>query len=401
LIFNLRGKAIMAIINMTNLDLTNKRVLIREDLNVPISGGVVTSDARLRASLPTIQLALDKGAAVMVMSHLGRPTEGEFNSEFSLQPVVDYLAKALTVPVRLATDYLDGVEANVGEVVVFENVRFNKGEGKNDEALSKKMAALCDVYVMDAFGTAHRAQASTHGVGMFAPIACAGPLLAQELDALGKALDNPARPMVAIVGGSKVSSKLTVLESLSGIVDQLVVGGGIANTFIAAAGYNVGKSLYEADLVDEAKRLVANAKARGGDIPVPTDVVVASEFSPTAVATLKSVEQVSDTDMIFDIGPDSAEALAKIIETAGTIVWNGPVGVFEFDQFGKGTERIARAIADSKAFSIAGGGDTLAAVDKYNIADKISYISTGGGAFLEFLEGKELPAVAMLEKRGA
>jgi phosphoglycerate kinase len=391
----------MAIINMTDLDLTNKRVLIRQDLNVPVSDGVVTSDARLRASLPTIQLALDNGAAVMVMSHLGRPTEGEFNSEFSLQPVVDYLAKALKAPVRLATDYLDGVEANVGEVVVFENVRFNQGEGKNDEALSKKMASLCDVYVMDAFGTAHRAQASTHGVGMFAPIACAGPLLAQELDALGKALDNPARPMVAIVGGSKVSTKLTVLESLSGIVDQLVVGGGIANTFIAAAGFNVGKSLFEADLVDEAKRLVANARSRGGDIPVPTDVVVASEFSPTAAAKLVDVSQVSDTDMIFDIGPDSAEALAKIIENAGTIVWNGPVGVFEFDQFGKGTERIARAIADSKAFSIAGGGDTLAAVDKYNIADKVSYISTGGGAFLEFLEGKALPAVAMLEKRGA
>lgn len=391
----------MAIINMSDLDLQGKRVLIREDLNVPVSNGVVTSDARLRASLPTIELALEKGAAVMVMSHLGRPTEGEYNAEYSLQPVVDYLAKALSSPVRLATDYLDGVDVAVGEVVVFENVRFNVGEGKNNEALSKKMAALCDVYVMDAFGTAHRAQASTHGVGMFAPIACAGPLLAQELDALGKALDNPARPMVAIVGGSKVSTKLTVLESLSGIVDQLVVGGGIANTFIAAAGYNVGKSLYEADLIDEAKRLVANAKSRGADIPVPTDVVVAGEFSPTATATLKSVSEVADGEMIFDIGPDSAEALAKIIESAGTIVWNGPVGVFEFDQFGEGTKRIAQAIADSKAFSIAGGGDTLAAVDKYGIADKVSYISTGGGAFLEFLEGKELPAVAMLEKRGA
>ncbi|KVX01357.1 phosphoglycerate kinase [Shewanella frigidimarina] len=391
----------MAIINMTDLDLQNKRVLIREDLNVPVSDGVVTSDARLRASLPTIQLALKKGAAVMVMSHLGRPTEGEFNAEYSMQPVVDYLAKALDCSVRLVSDYLDGVDVNVGEVVVFENVRFNVGEGKNDEALSKKMAALCDVYVMDAFGTAHRAQASTHGVGVYAPIACAGPLLSQELDALGKALDNPARPMVAIVGGSKVSTKLTVLESLSTKVDQLVVGGGIANTFIAAAGYKVGKSLYEADLVEEAKRLVANARSRGGDIPVPTDVVVASEFSPTAAATLKSVADVTDSDMIFDIGPDSAEALAKIIEQAGTIVWNGPVGVFEFDQFGEGTKRIALAIANSKAFSIAGGGDTLAAVDKYNIADKVSYISTGGGAFLEFLEGKELPAVAMLEKRGA
>jgi len=391
----------MAIINMTDLDLQNKRVLIREDLNVPVSDGVVTSDARLRASLPTIQLALKKGAAVMVMSHLGRPTEGEFNYEYSMQPVVDYLVKALDCSVRLVSDYLDGVDVNVGEVVVFENVRFNVGEGKNDDTLAKKMAALCDVYVMDAFGTAHRAQASTHGVGVYAPVACAGPLLAQELDALGKALDNPARPMVAIVGGSKVSTKLTVLESLSTKVDQLVVGGGIANTFIAAAGYKVGKSLYEADLVEEAKRLVANARSRGGDIPVPTDVVVASEFSPTAAATLKSVSDVTDSDMIFDIGPDSAEALAKIIEQAGTIVWNGPVGVFEFDQFGEGTKRIAEAIANSKAFSIAGGGDTLAAVDKYNIADKVSYISTGGGAFLEFLEGKELPAVAMLEKRGA
>lgn len=390
----------MAIINMSALDLQGKRVLIREDLNVPVSDGVVTSDARLRASLPTIKLALEKGAAVMVMSHLGRPIEGEFNAEFSLQPVVDYLAKVLDCPVRLATDYLDGVEANVGEVVVFENVRFNVGEKKNDEALSKKLAALCDVYVMDAFGTAHRAQASTHGVGLYAPIACAGPLLAGELDALGKAMDNPARPLVAIVGGSKVSTKLTVLESLSGIVDQLVVGGGIANTFIAAAGHEVGKSLYEADLIDEAKRLVANARSRGGDIPVPTDVVVAGEFSPTAAATLKDVSAVSSDDMIFDIGPDSAEALAEILKNAGTIVWNGPVGVFEFDQFGEGTKRIAQAIAESSAFSIAGGGDTLAAVDKYGIADKVSYISTGGGAFLEFLEGKELPAVAMLESRG-
>ncbi|KIO38224.1 phosphoglycerate kinase [Shewanella sp. cp20] len=390
----------MAIINMSALDLQGKRVLIREDLNVPVSDGVVTSDARLRASLPTIKLALEKGAAVMVMSHLGRPTEGEYNSEYSMQPVVDYLDKALDCPVRLAKDYLDGVEANVGEVVVFENVRFNVGEKKNDEALAKKLAALCDVYVMDAFGTAHRAQASTHGVGLFAPVACAGPLLAGELEALAKAMDNPARPLVAIVGGSKVSTKLTVLESLSGVVDQLVVGGGIANTFIAAAGHNVGKSLYEADLIDEAKRLVANAQSRGGDIPVPTDVVVAGEFSPTASATLKPVDQVADEDMIFDIGPDSAEALAEILKNAGTIVWNGPVGVFEFDQFGEGTKRIAQAIADSSAFSIAGGGDTLAAVDKYGIADKVSYISTGGGAFLEFLEGKELPAVAMLESRG-
>ena len=390
----------MAIIKMSELDLQGKRVLIREDLNVPVADGVVTSDARLRASLPTIKLALEKGAAVMVMSHLGRPTEGEYNEEFSLKPVVDYLAKALNCPVRLEKDYLDGVEVAQGEVVVFENVRFNKGENKNDEALSKQLAALCDVYVMDAFGTAHRAQASTHGVGMFAPIACAGPLLAAELDALGKAMDNPARPLVAIVGGSKVSTKLTVLESLSGIVDQLVVGGGIANTFIAAAGHPVGKSLYEADLIDEAKRLVANAQSRGGDIPVPTDVVVGKEFSPAAVATLKPVAEVADDEMIFDIGPDSAEALAAILQKAGTIVWNGPVGVFEFDQFGEGTKRIAQAIAESPAFSIAGGGDTLAAVDKYGIADKVSYISTGGGAFLEFLEGKELPAVAMLKARG-
>ncbi|GAB1139181.1 MAG: phosphoglycerate kinase [Shewanella algae] len=390
----------MAIIKMSELDLHGKRVLIREDLNVPVADGVVTSDARLRASLPTIKLALEKGAAVMVMSHLGRPTEGEYNEEFSLKPVVDYLAKALNCPVRLEKDYLDGVEVAQGEVVVFENVRFNKGEKKNDEALSKQLAALCDVYVMDAFGTAHRAQASTHGVGMFAPIACAGPLLAAELDALGKAMDNPARPLVAIVGGSKVSTKLTVLESLSGIVDQLVVGGGIANTFIAAAGHPVGKSLYEADLIDEAKRLVANAQSRGGDIPVPTDVVVGKEFSPAAVATLKPVAEVADDEMIFDIGPDSAEALAAILQKAGTIVWNGPVGVFEFDQFGEGTKRIAQAIAESPAFSIAGGGDTLAAVDKYGIADKVSYISTGGGAFLEFLEGKELPAVAMLKARG-
>lgn len=390
----------MAIIKMSELDLQGKRVLIREDLNVPVADGVVTSDARLRASLPTIKLALEKGAAVMVMSHLGRPTEGEYNEEFSLKPVVDYLAKALNCPVRLEKDYLDGVEVAQGEVVVFENVRFNKGEKKNDEALSKQLAALCDVYVMDAFGTAHRAQASTHGVGMFAPIACAGPLLAAELDALGKAMDNPARPLVAIVGGSKVSTKLTVLESLSGIVDQLVVGGGIANTFIAAAGHPVGKSLYEADLIDEAKRLVANAQSRGGDIPVPTDVVVGTEFSPAAVATLKPVAEVADDEMIFDIGPDSAETLAAILQKAGTIVWNGPVGVFEFDQFGEGTKRIAQAIAESPAFSIAGGGDTLAAVDKYGIADKVSYISTGGGAFLEFLEGKELPAVAMLKARG-
>jgi phosphoglycerate kinase len=389
----------MSVIKMADLDLSGKRVLIREDLNVPVKDGKVTSDARIRASLPTIKLALEKGAKVMVMSHLGRPTEGEYADEFSLSPVVDYLNEALAQNVRLEKDYLNGVEVNDNEVVVFENVRFNKGEKKNDEALAKQLAALCDVYVMDAFGTAHRAQASTHGVGLHANTACAGPLLAAELEALGKALDNPARPFVAIVGGSKVSTKLTVLDSLSTIVDQLVCGGGIANTFIAAADHEVGKSLYEADLIDEAKRLVTAAQANKGDIPVPTDVVVASEFSESAVATLKNVEDVTSEDMIFDIGPDSANALAQIIKNAGTVVWNGPVGVFEFDQFGNGTQAIANAIAESNAFSIAGGGDTLAAIDKYNVADKISYISTGGGAFLEFLEGKKLPAVEMLEQR--
>ncbi|MGB0833754.1 MAG: phosphoglycerate kinase [Psychrobium sp.] len=391
----------MSVIKMSDLALSGKRVLIREDLNVPVKDGVVTSDARLRAALPSIKLALEQNASVMVMSHLGRPTEGEFDAQYSMQPVVDYLNDALEVNVRLVSDYLDGVEVAAGELVIFENVRFNVGEKKNDDALAQKLAALCDVFVMDAFGTAHRAQASTHGVAKFAPVACAGPLLAGELEALGKALDNPARPMVAIVGGSKVSTKLTVLESLSTVVDQLVVGGGIANTFIAAAGHEVGKSLYEADLIDNAKTLTANAQSNGGDIPVPTDVVVAGEFSPNAAATLKSVSDVNDEDMIFDIGPDSAKALCDILENAGTIVWNGPVGVFEFDQFGEGTKAIAQAIANSSAFSIAGGGDTLAAVDKYDIADKVSYISTGGGAFLEFLEGKKLPAVAILEERAA
>jgi phosphoglycerate kinase len=389
----------MSVIKMTDLALNNQRVLIREDLNVPVKDGKITSDARLRAALPTLRHALEGGAKVMVMSHLGRPTEGEYNKEFSLQPVADYLSAALNVPVRLAKSYLDGIDVNVGELVIFENIRFNTGEKNNDDTLSKKLAALCDIFVMDAFGTAHRAQASTHGVAKYAPIACAGPLLAGELSALSQALDNPARPLVAIVGGSKVSTKLTVLDSLAGIVDQLVVGGGIANTFIAAQGHNVGKSLFEADLVDEAKRLTKQANDNNGAIPVPTDVVVGQEFSETAVATLKNVNDLADSDMIFDIGPQSAKALAEIIANAGTVVWNGPVGVFEFDQFGQGTETIARAIADSKAFSIAGGGDTLAAVDKYNIADKVSYISTGGGAFLEFLEGKKLPAVAILEAR--
>jgi phosphoglycerate kinase len=389
----------MSIINMVDLDLAEKRVLIREDLNVPVQEGKITSDARLLAALPTIKQALEAGAKVMVMSHLGRPTEGEFCEEYSLKPVADYLAAALSYPVRLVTDYLTGVEVTAGELVILENVRFNSGEKKNEDALAKQLAALCDIFVMDAFGTAHRAQASTHGVAKFAPIACAGPLLVGELDALGKALDNPARPFVAIVGGSKVSTKLTVLESLSSIVDQLIVGGGIANTFIAAAEHNVGKSLYEADLVAEAQRLTQQAKNNNGDIPLPSDVVVANEFSPTAKATLKNVTDVTDNEMIFDIGPESAKALAKIIKNAGTIVWNGPVGVFEFDQFGQGTKAIAEAIAESNAFSIAGGGDTLAAVDKYGIKDKVSYISTGGGAFLEFLEGKKLPAVEILEQR--
>lgn len=391
----------MPIIKMTDLDLAGKRVLIREDLNVPVKDGNVTSDARIKASLPTIKLALEAGAKVMVMSHLGRPVEGEYADEFSLQPVVNYLSEALGKPVRLEKDYLGGVEIADGELVVLENVRFNKGEKKNDEALSKQYAALCDVYVMDAFGTAHRAQASTHGAGQFAPVACAGPLLAAELDALGKALESPARPLLAIVGGSKVSTKLTVLESLSSKVNQLIVGGGIANTFIAAQGHQVGKSLYEEDLIPEAKRLLASAQANGGDIPVPVDVVTGKAFSESASAELKAVSDVASDDMVFDIGPQTAAQLAELIKSAGTIVWNGPVGVFEFDQFGEGTKALAHAIAKSDAFSIAGGGDTLAAVDKYDIASKISYISTGGGAFLEFLEGKVLPAVAMLEARAA
>ncbi|MFW5450578.1 MAG: phosphoglycerate kinase [Methylophagaceae bacterium] len=389
----------MSVIKMSDLDLAGKRVLIRQDLNVPLKNGSVSDDTRIRASLPTIKLALEAGAKVMLMSHLGRPTEGEYAEEFSLAPVATHLAGLLGQAVRLENDWLEGVALDAGEVVLCENVRFNTGEKKDDDALSQRMAALCDIYVMDAFGTAHRAQASTHGVAKYAPIACAGPLLSGELEALGKALDNPARPMVAIVGGSKVSTKLTVLESLSKIVDQLIVGGGIANTFIAAAGHNVGKSLYEADLIDTCKTLTANAQASGGDIPVPTDVVCAKEFSETATATLMATPNVQDDDMIFDIGPDSAAELAEIIKNAGTIVWNGPVGVFEFDQFGEGTKAIAVAIAESSAFSIAGGGDTLAAVSKYNISDDVSYISTGGGAFLEFLEGKILPAVAMLESR--
>ncbi|RMG38980.1 MAG: phosphoglycerate kinase [Gammaproteobacteria bacterium] len=389
----------MDFIKLTDLDLAGKRVLIRADLNVPVKDGRVTSDARIVASLPTIKHCMDAGARVMVMSHRGRPEEGKWDEENSLAPIAEDLSEKLGKQVPLIKDYLDGgFEVGEGEVVLLENVRFNVGEKKDDEVLAKKYAALCDVFVMDAFGTAHRAQASTHGVGRFAPVACAGLLLTQELEALGKALANPERPMVAIVGGSKVSTKLTVLEALSEKVDQLVVGGGIANTFIKAAGYNVGKSLCEDDLVDTAKMLMGKMKARGANIPIPTDVVCAKEFSEDAEATLKPVDQVADDDMIFDIGPESAKVLADIIKAAGTIVWNGPVGVFEFDQFGEGTKTVAMAIAEAKGFSLAGGGDTIAAIQKYDIYDKVSYISTAGGAFLEYLEGKTLPAVAMLEE---
>ncbi len=389
----------MPVLRMTDLDLAHKRVLIRQDLNVPIQDAKVASDARIRAALPTIQHALAENAKVILLSHLGRPTEGQFEEQFSLAPVARHLEGLLGQPVRLIREWLDGVDVESGEVVLCENVRFNMGEKSDDDALAQKMAKLCDVYVMDAFGTAHRAQASTHGVGLHAPAACAGPLLAAELEALGRALDDPTRPVAAIVGGSKVSTKLTVLESLSKKVDQLIPGGGIANTFIAAAGYPVGKSLVELELVDEAKRLMANARDQGREIPVPTDVVVGTEFSSSASATVKTVSDVADDDMIFDIGPETAQRFAGMMRDAGTIVWNGPVGVFEFDQFGEGTRVLGEAIASSEAFSIAGGGDTLAAVDKYNISSRISYISTGGGAFLEFLEGKTLPAVAMLEKR--
>ena len=388
------------VIRMTDLDLAGKRVLIRADLNVPVKDGKVTSDARIQASLSTIKAALDQGAHVMVTSHLGRPTEGEFSEGDSLAPVAKDLGDKLGREVRLVRDYLGkDVEVGAGEVVMLENVRFNKGEKKDDEALAKQYAALCDVFVMDAFGTAHRAQASTHGVAKFAPEACAGTLLTQELEALEKALANPARPMVAIVGGSKVSTKLTVLEALAEKVDQLVVGGGIANTFIKAAGHGVGKSLCEDDLVPTAKALMDKLKSNGANIPIPTDVVVGKQFDENEPAVLKRVEDVADDDMIFDIGPESAEELANIIDKAGTVVWNGPVGVFEFDQFGDGTKRISQAIADTNAFTLAGGGDTIAAIQKYDIFDKVSYISTAGGAFLEFLEGKTLPAVAMLEER--
>ncbi|MCL6268426.1 phosphoglycerate kinase [Sansalvadorimonas sp. 2012CJ34-2] len=385
----------MSVLKMTDLDLSGKRVLIREDLNVPVKNGQVTSDARIQASLPTIKLALEAGAKVMATSHLGRPTEGEYNEEFSLKPVADYIAKELGRNVRLIKDWLEGdFEVAEGELVILENVRFNVGEKKNNEELSRKMAALCDVYVMDAFGTAHRAQASTHGVCQFAPVACAGPLLQGELDALAKALDAPEKPMTAIVGGSKVSTKLTVLESLSEVCDQLIVGGGIANTFLAAAGKPVGKSLYEADLIPQAKALMEKC-----DIPLPIDVVVGKKFDENEPAVVKLAEDVQDDEMIFDVGPKTAELFANVLKDARTIVWNGPVGVFEFDQFGEGTKAMSLAIAESPAFSIAGGGDTLAAVDKYGIKEKVSYISTGGGAFLEYVEGKKLPAVAILEER--
>ncbi|MDH3441534.1 MAG: phosphoglycerate kinase [Gammaproteobacteria bacterium] len=390
----------MTLIVMSEVDLAGKRVLIREDLNVPVADGKVTSDARIRAALPTIRAALEAGAAVMLMSHLGRPTEGKPEEKYSLAPVAARLAELLDTDVPLAKGWIDGVEVDPGNVVLLENVRFLPGEKSCDDALAEKMAALCDVFVMDAFGTAHRAQASTYGVAKFAPVACAGPLLARELDALARALDNPARPLVAIVGGSKVSTKLTVLEALAGVVDQLIVGGGIANTFIAAAGHNVGGSLYEPEMLDTAAALAANQQDKA-EIPVPDDVVVADAFSADAMATTKSIAEVGDGELILDIGPATAARFAALLKDAGTIIWNGPVGVFEFDQFGEGTKVLAEAIAESGAFSVAGGGDTLAAIDKYGVADRISYISTGGGAFLEFVEGKTLPAVAILEERAA
>ena len=391
----------MTVLRMADLDLRDKRVLIREDLNVPVEGGVISSDARIRAAVPSLRAAVSAGARVIVMSHLGRPQEGEFSAEDSLAPVAVRLGELLGQSVRLQRDWLDGVECAPGEVVLCENVRFNKGEKKDDEVLARRMAALCDVFVMDAFGTAHRAEASTHGVARFAPIACAGPLLVGELDALSRALARPARPLVAIVAGSKVSTKLTVLESLLGKVDKLIVGGGIANTFLAANGIEVGKSLHEPDMLDTARALLGQAVARGAEIPLPTDVVVAEEFSPTAVATVRPVGEVRPHELILDIGPQTAARFAGLLAGAGTILWNGPVGVFEFDQFGGGTETLAKAIAASPAFSLAGGGDTLAAIEKYGVAGGISYISTGGGAFLEFVEGKTLPAVAMLESRAA
>ena len=390
----------MSVIRMADVSLDGKRVLIREDLNVPLADGEVASDARIRAALPTIRAALDANAAVMLMSHLGRPTEGQSTQEFSLKPIANRLGQLLNREVELVTGWIDGVDVEPGSVVLLENVRFLEGEKACDPILAKKMAALCDVFVMDAFGTAHRSQASTYGVAEFAPVACAGPLLTAELEALGKALTEPARPLIAIVGGSKVSTKLTVLDTLAAIVDVLIVGGGIANTFIAANGHDVGKSLYEPDMLDTARALLKGGDGRA-DIPLPTDVVVANEFAAVASATRKSVEAVLADEMILDIGPSTTAKFADILQSAGTIIWNGPVGVFEFDNFGSGTKTLAEAIASSNAFSVAGGGDTLAAIDKYGVADSISYISTGGGAFLEFVEGKTLPAVAMLEQRAS
>lgn len=390
----------MAILKMANLALSGKRVLIREDLNVPVKDGRVTSDARIRAALPTLRMALAAGAKVMVLSHLGRPTEGEYAEEFSMTPVAQRLSELLGRPVPLVKDYLNGVQVEAGQLVLCENVRFNKGEKKDNEELGRKYAALCDIFVMDAFGTAHRAEATTSAVAKFAPVACAGPLLAAELEALEKAVAKPARPLVAIIGGSKVSTKLTILDALSAKVDKLIVGGGIANNFLAAAGYPVGKSLYEPDLVAEADRLMKAAKAKGGEIPLPLDVVVGKEFSADSPVAVKAVKDVAADDMILDIGPKTSALYRDILLKAGTIVWNGPVGAFELAPFSKGTEDLCKAVADSPAFSIAGGGDTLAAVDLYKVEDKISYLSTGGGAFLEFLEGKTLPAVAVLEARG-
>lgn len=384
---------------MTDLNLAGKRLLIRQDLNVPIEDGRITSDARLRAALPTLQLALQRGASILLISHLGRPKAGQFNPEHSLTPVAAWLSQALGRSVPLISNWIEGVKLQPGQIALGENTRFLKGEKEDDEVLARKMAALCDIYVMDAFGTAHRAEASTHGVAKFASVACAGPLLAAELEALGKALANPKRPLVVIVGGSKVSTKLDLLNNLADIADQLIIGGGIANTFLAAAGHQVGKSLYEPDMLDTARAILAKIRQRGGDIPLPEDVVCASEFSPEAHAEVRPANEVEADEMILDIGPKSREKLGALLKNAGTIVWNGPLGVFEYESFAGGTKALAKAIAASKAFSLAGGGDTLAAIDKFGVGDKLGYISTGGGAFLEFLEGKKLPAVAILEQR--